>query len=84
MSKKANLVKMMMMLCEKRMNARELMEELEVSERQIREYKQDLEWAGVDIVTKRGSQGYYAIENTEIIKKSKLLKRKINQGGQGE
>lgn len=62
MSKFSNILKMIILLKSRgKMKAKELSEELEVDERQIRKYRDDLEMAGVHIESLRGIDGGYII-----------------------
>lgn len=68
MSHASNCVHMLMMLNTKPIvQTRELAEVLEVSERMVRKYKQDLEIAGIHIGTKPGRYGGYFLEQKTIL-----------------
>lgn len=63
MSKFSNILKMIILLKSRgKMKAKELSEVLEVDERQIRKYRDDLEMAGVHIESLRGIDGGYVIK----------------------
>ncbi len=61
------MIKMVTLLQSRgRMNLRELSEELEVSERQIRTYRNDLEMGGIFITSNRGKYGGYQLESSYL------------------
>ena len=60
-----------------RMKCSELADILEVSERQIQKYKQDLEQAGIFITSKPGIYGGYEIDKSNSISNINLSKRDI-------
>lgn len=72
------------------MNVREIAEELEVTPRMVKEYKKDLEMAGIYISSKRGSNGGYYLDNKRSfailnitegeISALKMAKEAINSG----
>lgn len=64
MSKVGNALKMLMILQSRgKMKAKDLAREIEVSEREIRRYKDDLMQAGIYIESDAGKYGGYSIEN---------------------
>ena len=68
MSHASNCLKMWMVLSSKGLvKAKELSEILEVKERMIRKYKQDLEMAGIHIGTKAGRYGGYYLEQKSLL-----------------
>ncbi len=63
MSKVANMLNMLQMLKDGQVHGiKELAEELEVSERMIRQYKQELEQAGIYLKSTTGKYGGYQLE----------------------
>jgi predicted DNA-binding transcriptional regulator YafY len=63
MSKFSNLLSMIILLKSKgKIKVRELSEKLEVDERMIRKYREDLEKAGVYIESVSGSNGGYTLK----------------------
>jgi predicted DNA-binding transcriptional regulator YafY len=63
MSKVANMLNMLQMLKDGQVHGiKELSEELEVSERMIRQYKQELEQAGIYLKSTTGKYGGYQLE----------------------
>lgn len=68
MSKFSNLLRMIILLKSKgKMKSRELAEALEVDERMIRKYKDDLEMAGVYIESMLGINGGYVLRTTDSL-----------------
>lgn len=69
MSHTSNCLKMLMILNAKGrpMKAKEIAEILEVKERMVRNYKQDLEMAGIHIGTKLGRYGGYYLEQKSFL-----------------
>lgn len=68
MSHASNCLKMWMVLSSKGLvKAKELAELLDVKERMIRKYKQDLEMAGLHIGTKPGRYGGYYLEKKSLL-----------------
>lgn len=68
MSKFSNLLDMIILLKSRgKMKCKDIAEELEVDERQVRKYKQDLELAGVNIISLRGAYGGYSIEGYDYL-----------------
>ncbi|AYD40181.1 transcriptional regulator [Clostridium fermenticellae] len=68
MSKFSNLLDMIILLKSRgKMKCKDIAEELEVDERQIRKYKQDLELAGVNIASVTGVDGGYSIEGYDYL-----------------
>lgn len=68
MSKFSNLLDMIILLKSRgKMKCRDIAEELEVDERQIRKYKQDLELAGVNITSVTGVDGGYSIDGYDYL-----------------
>ncbi|WPC40071.1 WYL domain-containing transcriptional regulator [Clostridium sp. JS66] len=64
MSKLANILKMVILLkCRGKMKIRDLAQELEINERMIRKYKDDLEQAGIYLSSTSGINGGYFIGN---------------------
>lgn len=64
MSKLANILKMLILLQSRgKMKVRELAEELEVNERMIRKYRDDLEQAGIYLTSAFGINGGYSLED---------------------
>lgn len=75
MSKLSNCLSMLQLLSSgKKYSIKELSEKLEVSERMIRVYKEDLEKCGIFIDTFMGPYGGYVLKQT-----SKIPKRKFNE-----
>ena len=68
MSHTSNCIKMLMILNSRGLvKGKELSEILEVKERMVRKYKEDLEMAGVHIGTKPGRYGGYYLEQSSIL-----------------
>ncbi|MGN1400970.1 MAG: helix-turn-helix transcriptional regulator [Bacillus sp. (in: firmicutes)] len=68
MSHTSNCIKMWMILNSRGLvKGKELAEILEVKERMVRKYKEDLEMAGVHIGTKPGRHGGYYLEKNSIL-----------------
>lgn len=68
MSKLSNVLKMLQMLeTGRKYTLDELSEELEVSKRMIRQYKQELEMAGIYISSIKGIYGGYFLKNNTIL-----------------
>ena len=64
MSKISNILKMIQLLSKgKKYTIKDLANELEVSERMIRQYKDELEMAGIYITTIKGPYGGYILDN---------------------
>ena len=64
MSKISNILKMIQLLNKgKKYTIKDLANELEVSERMIRQYKDELEMAGIYITTIKGPYGGYILDN---------------------
>ena len=64
MSKLSNVLMMLQLLQNKRKySIKELSEKLEVSPRMIRQYKEELEYAGIYIETIRGPYGGYVLND---------------------
>jgi predicted DNA-binding transcriptional regulator YafY len=63
MSKFSNLLNMIILLKSRgKMKCKDIAEELEVDERQVRKYKRDLELAGINITSTTGIDGGYSID----------------------
>ena len=63
MSKVANMLNMLQMLKDGRVHRiKELSEKLEISERMVRQYKQELEQAGIYLKSTSGKYGGYLLE----------------------
>ena len=63
MSKVANMLNMLQMLKDGKIHSiKELAEKLEVSERMVRQYKQELELAGIYLKSTTGKYGGYQLE----------------------
>lgn len=68
MSKFANILKMIIMLQSREiMKTQELAQEIEVSKRMIRKYKNDLEQAGIYINSAPGPNGGYRLEDSNFL-----------------
>ncbi|MBR9648901.1 transcriptional regulator [Clostridium tyrobutyricum] len=68
MSKFSNLLDMIILLKSRgKMKCKDIAEELEVDERQVRKYKQDLELAGVNINSTSGIDGGYSINGYDYL-----------------
>lgn len=68
MSKFSNVLKMIILLKSRgKMKGRELAEKLEVDERMIRKYRNDIEMAGVNIMSYAGNNGGYSIEGYDYL-----------------
>lgn len=68
MSKLANILKMVILLkCKGKMKIKDLAEALEINERMIRKYKDDLEQAGIYLSSTSGINGGYFIESDTSI-----------------
>ncbi len=68
MSKLSNLLRMIQLLRVRgQWHISDLAEKLEVSERQIRQYKQDLQEAGVFIASQRGPDGGYTLAGETLL-----------------
>ena len=68
MSKFSNLLDMIILLKSRgKMKCKDIAEELEVDERQVRKYKQDLELAGVNIISVTGIDGGYSIDGYDYL-----------------
>lgn len=73
MSKFSNILRLIILLKSRgKMKAKELAEELEVNERMIRKYIDDLEKAGVYIASSKGINGGYSIEGYDYLVDFKL------------
>ncbi|WP_353097317.1 transcriptional regulator [Tissierella praeacuta] len=78
MSRVSNALTMYMLLQGRRlMNVEELAEILEVSPRMVKEYKNDLEKAGIYIKSKKGRYGGYYLENKMDLKGIGLKKEEL-------
>lgn len=74
MSKLSNVLMMLQLLQNgKKYSIKELSEKLEVSQRMIRQYKEELEYAGIYIETLRGPYGGYVL-NQDIKLPQKFIK----------
>lgn len=60
-----------------RIKCSELADILEVSERQIQKYKQDLEQAGIFINSKAGKYGGYELDNSNMISNASLTEKEL-------
>lgn len=68
MSKFSNLLDMIILLKSRgKMKCKDIAEELEVDERQVRKYKQDLELAGVNITSTTGIDGGYRLDGYDYL-----------------
>lgn len=68
MSKVGNAIKMLILLCSRgKMKIKDLAKELEISERMVRQYKDDFEQAGIYINSIPGPEGGYLLENAHIL-----------------
>ncbi|MDW8802506.1 WYL domain-containing transcriptional regulator [Clostridium sp. A1-XYC3] len=68
MSKLANILKMIILLkCRGKMKIKDLAEALEINERMVRKYKDDLEQAGIYLSSTSGINGGYFIESDTSI-----------------
>ncbi len=79
MSKIANMLKMLHILKDKKIHSiLSLSQELEVSERMIRQYKLELEQAGIYLKSITGKYGGYKIdENNDFFKLENTVKEKM-------
>lgn len=79
MSKVSNMLKMLQILKDEKIHSiQNLAEELEVSERMIRQYKQELEQAGIYIHSITGKYGGYQIEKeNSFLKIEDIVKEKM-------
>lgn len=78
MSKFSNLLSMIILLRSKgKVKVRELAEELEVDERMIRKYREDLEMAGVNIESISGANGGYILKGYDYLLKLDLDKDEL-------
>ncbi|SHK10445.1 Predicted DNA-binding transcriptional regulator YafY, contains an HTH and WYL domains [Hathewaya proteolytica DSM 3090] len=79
MSKIGNALKMMMLLkLRGKMKLSELAEKLEVSERQVKKYRDDLEQGGVFITSTTGSNGGYELSDKNSIVEMRLTEDEIS------
>ncbi|MGL5695044.1 MAG: helix-turn-helix transcriptional regulator, partial [Peptostreptococcaceae bacterium] len=77
-SKIGNALKMMFLIQSKgRVKCSELSEILEVSERQIQKYKQDLEQSGIFINSKAGIYGGYELDKSNMISNVSLTDKEV-------
>ena len=66
MSKVANMLKMIKILKDEKIhNMKDIAEKIEISPRMVKQYKNELEQAGIDIESKRGINGGYSL-NKEL------------------
>lgn len=78
MSAVGNELKMLLYLkCRKKMTISELAERLEVGNRQIERYKEDLEDVGINIKTVKGKYGGYELEDKEYLSSLSVSKNEI-------
>lgn len=78
-SKLANTLRMMILIQSRgKMKCKELSEELEASERQIKSYKMYLEQAGIFINSTPGIYGGYEIDKCNSISLIKLLDSEVS------
>lgn len=78
MSKISNILKMIQLLNNnKKYSIRELANELEVSTRMVRQYKNELEMAGIYITTIKGPYGGYILDNRFIMPALKINNKDI-------
>ena len=69
MSKTSNMINMVMYLSNSGIvKTKEISEHLEIGKRQVRQYKDELEIAGIYIKSYRGKNGGYELENQKIIR----------------
>ena len=79
MSKISNVLVMLQLLQNgKKYSIKELSEKIEVSERMIRKYKDELEYAGVYIETIRGPYGGYVLNQNINVPKRFITPNDIN------
>ncbi|WP_034428842.1 helix-turn-helix transcriptional regulator [Caldisalinibacter kiritimatiensis] len=79
MSKLSNCIKMLTLLKSRgKMKIKELAEILEVSERMIRVYKDDLEKAGIYLLSERGQDGGYYLDESSFLFNLKLKDDEIS------
>lgn len=68
MSKLSNCIRMLILLKSKgKMKIKELAESLEVSERMVRVYKDELEKAGIYLLSERGQDGGYYLDESSFL-----------------
>lgn len=78
MSKISNVLVMLQLLQNgKKYSIKELSEKIEVSERMIRKYKEELEYAGIYIETIRGPYGGYVLNQNIRIPQKPIRKELI-------
>ncbi len=78
MSKVSNVLRMLQLLnTGRKLSIKQLSQELEVSERMIRQYKEELEMAGIFITTVRGQYGGYILENKFMMPSVKITQNDI-------
>ncbi|MDH2879774.1 helix-turn-helix transcriptional regulator [Bacillus cytotoxicus] len=79
MSKLSNTLRMIELLYARgKMKISELAEELEVKERMIRIYRDELEKAGIFIESERGRDGGYYISNTSLFPIKNMSQKELN------
>ena len=78
MSKVSNVLRMLQLLnTGRKISIKQLSQELEVSERMIRQYKEELEMTGIFITTVRGPYGGYLLDNKFILPTVKITQNDI-------
>lgn len=78
MSKISNILRMLQLLNSgKKLSINYLAQELEVSPRMVRKYKDELEMAGIYIVSIKGRYGGYLLENKVLTPAVKINQKDI-------